>query len=157
MATTKRTARKTARTVRKTGRKVARATRKTGRKTTLLARARTVRKTGRRWRALPARQDGRWHALPARQDVRWQALPARRRERSLHCQLLHNPSSSLSEEPRPYPPGFFFGNCRTNRSAGICFQSGNLQHEERNTRLGTLIAQAMPGTHACGYRKLHPH
>ena len=87
MATTKRTARKTARTVRQTGRKVARTARKTGRKV-----ASATRETGRKVATPLARQDARWHALRARP-----------RER-----LLHNPSSSLSEEPRPYPPGFFF-------------------------------------------------
>ena len=74
-----------ARTASKTGRKVASA--KTGRKV-----ARTASKTGRKV-ASATRKTGRKVARTT----------ARPRER-----LLPNHSSSLSEEPRPYPPGFFF-------------------------------------------------
>ena len=110
MATTKRTARKTARTVRQDrtqGGTHCSQDRTQGGKRCQQDGAHLARQDA-RWHALPARQDARWRAPLARQDARWRALLAKQRER-----LLPNPSSSLSEEPRPYPPGFFFvvGNC----------------------------------------------
>ena len=88
MATTRRTARKTARTARKTGRKVARTVRKTGRKKARTARktARAPRKTGRKV-ARTARKTGRKVARTARKTGRKVAALPRRQERGLYCQL----------------------------------------------------------------------